>query len=213
MGGEILSVAGFAMFLIGVFTRPKENYFLHLWLFSLFAYFAIFATGNVRHNYYQLIFVPVASIFVAKGIYFLMSGSSVLIPRIWTIIAVLMLVPLMFYFSWKEVSGFYQINNPNMVEAGRVADKVLPKNAVVVAPYNGDTAFLYQTNRPGWPVTALPLSEMVSKYGVTHYVSTIRDAKTEWVTRHFEVLVDNQKYVIADLTNLKKRFDPKDTEP
>ena len=83
-----------------------------------------------------------------------------------------------------------------------MADKILPKDAQVVAPYNGDTAFLYQTNRSGWPVTALPLAELVADYGATHFVSTARDDKTNWVLRHFQVLEDNPKFIIADLTKI-----------
>src|SRR6185369_3670506 len=110
------------------------------------------------------------------------------------------------------VKGFYQINNPVIIEAGKKADQILPKDAVVVAPYNGDTAFLYQTNRAGWPVTALPLTEMVADYGVTSFISTTHDDKTNWVIRHFEILENNPRFVIADLTKIKKPID-KDPEP
>ena len=90
------------------------------------------------------------------------------------------------------------------MEAGKFADKILPKEAIVVAPYNGDTAFLYQINRPGFPVTALPLIEMVENYGVTHYISVNRDDETNWVIRHFKILEDNSKFVVADLRVIEK---------
>ncbi len=101
-----------------------------------------------------------------------------------------------------HVKEVYKINKPVIIEAGKKADEILPKNAVVVAPYNGDSAFLYQTNRPGWAVVALPLVELVADYGVTDYISTTRDDKTKWVLRHFEVLEDNPRFIIADLTKI-----------
>lgn len=213
MGREILGATGLALFLIGIISRPLKGYFLHFWFLSAFLFITIFATGNVRHNYYQTSLVPILSIFFSIGAAALFKGAAGFIPRFWTILLALILIPLSFYFSWNIVKEFYKVNNPDMVEAGRRADAILPDDAVVVAPYNGDTAFLYQTNRAGWPVTALPIRELMADYGATAYVSTSRDAKTNWVMRHFEVLEENSKFVIADLTKLKSPLTATDPEP
>lgn len=220
LGGEILAVTGTVLFTIGLVLRPKAEetklnslYFMHFWALSTFLYFAIFATGNVRHNYYQILFVPIASIFTGIGIVGLLRSSTAFIPRFWIFILLMILVPLMFYFSYKQVIGFYQVNNYPIVEAGQRADQILPKDARVLAPYNGDTAFLYQINRKGWPFETLPLKDLISKYGVTSYVSVSKDAKTKWVMRHFKTLAETDTYVIADLTTLTQDFDPKDPEP
>ncbi len=204
LGREILGVTGFALFILGLLIKPKNgNYFLHVWMLSMFAYYIIFATGNVRHNYYQYISVPIIAVFFSQGFISLINGLPNFLPRIWTILLALLFLPLSFYFSWNQVKEFYKINNPVIMEAGKRADQILKKEAIVVAPYNGDTAFLYQTNRAGWPVTALPLTELVADFGVTNYISTSRDDKTNWVIRHFKVLEDNPKFVIADLTQIK----------
>ncbi len=208
LGGEILTAAGMVLFFIGLLFRPKNgNYFLHIWAFCSFLYIVIFATGNVRHNYYQIQLIPIASIFLAKGTVSLLRGGGIFIPRIWTILIALLLVPLTFYFGFKQTHGFYQINNPSIVEAGIEADKILPKDAIVVAPYNGDTAFLYQTNRVGWPFVVLPITDMIADYGVTSYVSTTLDAKTKWIMRHFKVLEQKDNYVIVDLTTIVAKLD------
>lgn len=208
MGREILGVSGLFLFFIGLITRPKNGkYFLHYWALSLFLYFIIFATGNVRHNYYQVVFVPVVAIFLSKGFVYLLKGDTSLVPRIWTIILAFIFFPLSFYFGWMQVKEFYKINNPAIVEAGIRADQILPKDAIVLAPYNGDTAFLYQTNRPGWANVSLPIKEMIADYGVSAFVSTAKDIKTTWVMRHFKILEDKQNYVIADLTKLVKPFE------
>lgn len=202
IGREILGATGLVLFVIGFVVKPKNSYFLHVWLISLFSYFAIFATGSVRHNYYQYIFVPIAAVFLTLGFVYLIKGISNFLPRISTIPLALLFLVLSFYFSWIQVKGFYQINNPVIVEAGIKADEVLSKNAIVVAPYNGDTAFLYQTNRPGFGFVTTSLIAMVADYGVTNYVSTSRDDKTNWVIRHFKLIEDNPKFVIADLTQI-----------
>lgn len=215
LGGEILGVTGFFLFFIGLIIKPKNgNYFLHFWALSLFLFFVIFATGNVRHNYYQTIFMPIASIFLAKGFVFFFTVTKDFIPRIWIILIAFLFFILTFYFSLKVVSGFYQLNNPSIVEAGKTADRILPEDAVVVAPYNGDTAFLYQINRPGWAFIPTTITDLIADYGVTHYISTTLDPKTAWVLRHFQTLVQNPNFVISDLTILKSDIDEKlDPEP
>jgi len=208
MGREILGATGLVLFFIGLVVKPKNaNYFLHVWALSMFAFLIVFATGNVRHNYYQILFVPIAAIFLSKGFIYLIKGNSDFVPRIWTIFLTLLLFPLSFYFSYKIVAEFYKINNPAILEAGEFADQILPKDAIVVAPYNGDSAFLYQTNRKGFPIVPFKLQDLVTDYGVGYYISTSKDDMTNWVLRHFEVLEDNPKFIIADLTKLKKPFD------
>lgn len=215
LGGEILGVSGLALFFIGLAIKLKNtNWFFHIWALSLAAYLIIVATGNVRHNYYQLILTPLLSIFLARGFVYLFKGNEDYIPRIWTIMLALFLLPLSFYFGFKSVSEFYKINNPPIIEAGKRADQILPKEAVVVAPYNGDSAFLYQINRSGWAVAVLPLKEMVADFGVTHYISVNKDDKTNWVKRHFDIVWEEDRFLIADLTRLKEKFDDtEDPEP
>lgn len=215
IGREILGVSGAVLFFLGLISHPKEhNYFFHIWVFSLFTYFAIFATGNVRHDYYQFIFIPIAAIFVAFGFEILIKGSKNLLPRIWTIPLGVLLLILTFYFTWIQVKELYKVNNPDIVEAGKVADRILPKDAVVVAPYNGDTAFLYQINRIGFPLVPLSLQDLIADYGVNYYISVSYDDKTNWVIRHFEVLERTPKFMIADLTHIKAPFDNSaDPEP
>ncbi len=205
IGGEILGVTGAFLFFFGLILRPKTgNCFLHLWALSIFLYFIIFATGNVRHDYYQVLFTPIASIFVSLGFIGLIKGSISFVPRIWTFSLALIFLILMFYFSWMHVKELYKINNPVIVETGHAADKILPKDAVVVAPYNGDTAFLYQINRPGWAFVSLPLPEMIANYGITHMVSVAKDTDTKQAMKTYEILKETDKYVILDLTKVKK---------
>ncbi len=218
LGGEILGVTGLFLFLIGFITRPKNGYFLHIWALAIFLYFAIFATGNVRHDYYQVLFVPVASIFLAKGFVDLFKGGLNYVSRIWMILLALLFLPLTFYLTWDRNKEFYNINNPSIVEAGKMADKILPKNAIVLAPYNGDSAFLYQTNRAGFafiPSGAL-VKDYIADYGVSAWVSTSLDNRTNWVMRHFQLLEQNPKFVIVDLThsinNLDDTLDPEPKE-
>lgn len=214
LGGEILGVTGFFLFFLGFLRRPEaRNYFFHWWAFSMFLNIAIFASGNVRHNYYQTVLVPVLAVFVSMGVNFLINRSQELIPRLISVPLSLIFLGLTFYLTWVPVKEFYKINNPPIIQAGRMADQILPKDALVVAPYNGDTAFLYQTNRAGFATTVLPLVDLVAEYGVHYYISTSYDDKTNWVIRHFTVLKKSSEFVIADLTKIQHPLEGSDPEP
>jgi len=112
------------------------------------------------------------------------------------------------------VKELYKINNPPIILAGKEADKILPKDAIVIAPYNGDTAFLYQINRKGWAFVNSSIKDMIADFGITSYVSVNKDDKTNWVKRHFTVFEETPQFIIADLTKpVANLDDPKDIEP
>lgn len=201
LGREILGMAGSFLFFFGLIKKPETGkYLLHFLALSSFLYLLVFATGNVTHDYYQTIIIPALSVFVSLGLVTLFRGFNGMIPRIYTIPFACFIFALMIYLGWNEVKGLYQINNGVIVEAGEKADKILPKDAIVVAPYGGDTAFLYQTNRHGFAYSVLPVADLVKLYGVRYYVSVDYNDKTNWVIRNFKVLEKNPKFVIADLT-------------
>lgn len=215
-GREILGVAGSFLFFVGLLRKPepKQSWFLHLLTLGAFLYLIVVAKGNVQHDYYQILIVPVLVIFVAKGFVDLMRGISGFLPRLFTIPLAMLFMFLTLYLTWGEVKGLYQINNGAIVEAGKAADRILPPDAVVVAPYQGDTSFLYQINRPGWAVVAYPMKDLHDMFKVNYYISTSKDAKTKWVMRKYATLVDNKDFVIVDLTRELPGFDRlNDKEP
>ncbi len=214
-GKEILGAAGTFLFVLGMLKRPfeKEGWFLHLLSLSSLLYLVVVATGNVQHDYYQILIIPAVCIFVARGIVLLFKGIEGFLPRLWTIPLALLFFLLTIYLPWLDVKGLYQINNDSIVKAGMAADKILPKNAVVIAPYQGDTSFLYQTNRPGWAYVYLPVPQMIKQYGVTALVSVAEDAQTKWVERNYTVLEKTPDFVIVDLTKPNPNASPLDKEP
>ena len=86
--------------------------------------------------------------------------------------------------------------------AGLAVDSLTPKDALVVAPYNGDSAFLYQTKRWGWPHVDRSIAELIEN-GADYYVSVNYDAQTREFMSKFESVVENQSYVILDLHKAK----------
>ena len=205
VGNLILGYWGLILLGIGMLVKSekKEGSIFRWFLAGSLAYVTIFATGNVQHDYYQIIIIPTISIYVAKGLYFLLTNTIFSRVASWTVATVCMFA--MLGFSWFTMRTFYWINRPEIIEAGREADKLLPPDAKVIAPYNGDTTFLYYTKRQGWPL-GFDIEDKIKK-GATTYVTvspTDNDWETKTLAEQYTVIVRNDKYAIIDLTKPKK---------
>jgi len=200
LGKLILGYWGSLLLGLGLVISQKESWIYRLWFVGILAYFVIFAGGNVTHDYYQAITIPFICILLAFGANFLIKPPK----EFSKVISYLLLAAaplLMLAFSWYEIKGYYQINNPVIIEAGHAADRILPPDAKVIAPYNGDTAFLYQTNRSGWPI-GKTIDDKI-KNGATAYVSVVNDEETAFLSAKYITLEKTDRYIIIDLTTYK----------
>lgn len=179
-------------------VKKREGWFFFVWLAAILAYVTILAGGNVTHDYYQIMAIPIVAIFLAKGVDFLLSLDKNYLQLITSRLLLIASIAFMLAFSWFEVRGFYQINHPEIVEAGEAADRLLPPEAKVIAPYGGDTAFLYQTNRRGWPAVTTSINQMI-ELGATHYVSTKLDETTLQLIEEYNVILKTEEFVIVEL--------------
>jgi hypothetical protein len=199
IGKLILGSWGTTLLVLGIVAKPtKEGIAYWLWGIGILLYFSVIAGGNVQHDYYQAIIVPFLCIFLAKGTVLLMGLSRSVYSRFMTLIMTLFIIIFTIGMSWYDLKGYYQINNPSMVEAGMAVDRLSPKDAKVIAPYNGDTAFLYQTHRSGWPI-GLDIEKKMAE-GATYYVSTSYDDEAKALEKKYTLVEKNDKYIIIKLT-------------
>jgi hypothetical protein len=195
----IFATGGFVLFVVGLFSSHlKKNYSLFLvWTLSIFLYFIIFAKGNVNHDYYQLPIVAPGAVLVIIGSMSLIDLAKTRVQKIINTSLVLSLLIMSLAFGWYEVRGYFNINNPAIVEAGKKVDELTPKDALVIAPYQSDPAFLYQTNRHGWPIGGDIESKI--KEGATFYVTTSKDVEYSQLIKTYPVLFENDQFSIIDL--------------
>lgn len=162
-------------------------------------YFIIVAQGNIQHDYYQSLIIPSLSIITGFGYFYI--ANFVFKNKIisWSSAFVICLFSL--YFSWDQVKTYYKINNPNIIIAGKKLQELVPQNALVIAPYNGDTAFLYQTKHSGWPTEIYNLDELKLKHPDKPFflVSVNFDKYTTDMTTQFKTLFKNDQFTILDL--------------
>lgn len=198
LGNLILGFWGLVPFSIGLLSLSKKNKFIHILLFSMFAYVTVVASANVKHDYYQIITIPAIVLGLALGIKSLWDTNyyNKILSRGLLIFCLFMMFNVTFY----KVKDFYQINRPEIIEAGKKIDSLVPKESLVIAPYNGDTAFLYQTNRWGWPVVDRPIDELIDK-GADYFVSVdLNHPQTIEFEERFKLVEKTDSYIILKLS-------------
>lgn len=201
----ILGYWGTVPFYIGLLALSMHK--KYLWLFGnvlgVLIYFVVIARGNVQHDYYQIISLPMVSILTGVGFSRILQSDFFGNKWVRSILSAAVFVA-MCAFGWFTIRTYYWINNSSIIIAGNAADSLLPVNAKVIAPYNGDTTFLYQTKRVGWPI-GFDIDKKI-KMGATHYVtisSSDNDLETKELANTYTVLVRNDTYAIIDLTKKK----------
>lgn len=205
IGDLILGYWGLVPLAIGLIlpVDKKEGWTLRWLLLGSLLYLIVFAAGNVQHDYYQILLLPILSMYVGKGLVLML--TSKLFSRPIAIVTAVVCIAFTLAFSWYTIRTYYWINHPEIIEAGQAADRILPKNAKVIAPYNGDTTFLYATKRQGWP-EGFDIDKKIAM-GATDYVTvspTDNDWETKTLAATYTVLVRNDKFAIIDLTKKKK---------
>lgn len=198
LGKLILGVYGTFFFLLGLIAKPvKEGVAYWLWMIGVIVYFSVIAGGNVQHDYYQAIIIPFLCFVLAKGVVLVVSLSTTTYSRLLTLMVTATVFVTMISLSWYDIKGYYQVNNWPIVEAGQAVDRLTPKDALVIAPYNGDTAFLYQTKRSGWPL-GYDIEDKISK-GATYYVSVSYDDESHKLEKQYQLVEKTDKYIIIKL--------------
>lgn len=197
LGHLILGGWGLIIFAFGLLGKGRGTKFSLSFLMGMLFYVVVFATANVRHDYYQIFIIPAVSLTMALGT--LNMWNSLDFNK-WTLrILLVFSLVVMFFTSFAQVKEFYKINKPEIIEAGRAVARLTPKDAWVIAPYNGDTAFLYQTGRWGWPAIDDSIDNLI-KRGADYYVSVNQvDADTKMMLERFTLVERTPTYVLVNL--------------
>ena len=199
VGNLILGVWGVVPFVYSLIHKSavKFKYFIHWFLFGGFIYVSIVATANVRHDYYQTFLVAPIALALGYGVYAL--WTTTLFNKIATRILLVFSLLIMFMAGGVLIKEYYKVNHPEIVSAGLAADRLLPKDAMIIAPYTGDTAFLYQTDRYGWPVVDTSFEKLIER-GARYFVAVnFADPDMQKLLQTNKVVARTDSYIIIDL--------------
>lgn len=176
----------------------KELLLYGSWWFGMLAYLSVIATGNVQHDYYQVLLVPILVLTVARGVVMAEQLLKQYIPKLYAVLLTTALVVLMLLGGWSQVKGYFNINHWEYVRAGAAADRMIPPDAKIIAPAFGDTQFLYQTNRTGWPI-GYDIEDK-REMGAQYYISTSYDDEARQLEAEYFTIEKTPEYILIDLT-------------
>jgi len=161
------------------------------------SYLAIVATGNVKHDYYQILIIPVLAALIARGIVCLLQFAGKQFDKWPTYLVIAVIFIFMEMFGWYQIRDFFNINHPEIVRAGEAIQQISKLNDKIIAPYGGDTAFLYQTGRKGWPIGGNIEDKIAS--GAVWYVSVNKDEETNSLAEKCQVVNEEENFTIISL--------------
>jgi hypothetical protein len=189
---------GMILLLLGVIRLKKIKDFLFFVSFiaSSLVYLFTIATGNVQHDYYQVLIMPTVAMLFAIGSYYLYHFSIKHIPVGRVLLIGFIILAL--FFSWVRVRDYFNINNQSMLAAGKAVDQLTPKDAMIVVPYVGDSSFLYQTKRKGWASLQDPIPVLIEK-GADYLVLLDPGPKGVGFGREYKAIAETSQYIIFDL--------------
>jgi hypothetical protein len=196
----LLGYTGLLFFLTIWFSRNQTKLVVLLasWWLGIFAYLSIIASGNVQHDYYQVLMIPVVALTVGSGAVALFDWLRSQLTATKALTIVISLAVISWVFAWRMVAGYFNVNHWEYIEAGRAADQHIPADAKIIAPAFGDTMFLYQTNRTGWPI-GFEIDQKI-KLGATHYITTSYDDEARELEKNYTTIVKSDLYLLLDLT-------------
>ena len=210
MGKLILGYWGLPLLVLGLIFKPgkKESWFFHWWMIAVLAYLTTFAAGNVTHDYYQVPLIPIFSVFLAKGGWFLLTAPKQFFNKFLCSMLFVLCFIFMIGFSWFEVKGYYLIQG-GVDLAGKAVDEMTPKNALVLTGDSNDATLLYNTNRHGWTggyASYFPNDqttiEKIIKMGGSVYVTTKFEEGSsfgQYMLKNYPVLKKTDQYIIFSL--------------
>jgi len=210
IGGLILTFWGAGLFISGILLNSNsekiyrflKGQMLIFWSFlaSSLIYITIIARGNVQHDYYQILIMPTLVIFAGLGAKLFIDPPENIFKKYVSYPLLVVLTFFMIAFGWYAVRDYFNINNSSIIAAGVAADKLLPKDALVIANYEGDTTFLYQTKRSGWASYTKDLPEMIQMGADYLIIADPKETDFEFGNK-YKIIDQKNNYLIIDLRN------------
>lgn len=199
IGRLILGYWGVILFVFGFLKIKKDQFaFFMSFIASSLLYMIVIARGNVQHDYYQILIVPTLAIFMGLGVDFLISFYKDILGKIKAFTILLVCIGFSLMFGWYVVRDYFNINNPSIMIAGNRVNEIVPKDAKIIALYDGDTSFLYQTQRKGWASLEKPLPEMIGM-GADYLVIVNPTERDLFFSQDYKIQEKTPEYLIYNL--------------
>ncbi len=192
--GDITIIAG----VIAMLRAKKDKWFLISFVLCALLYVFVIATGNVQHDYYQIVVMPAVAIVMGFGAMYVLTFLQKILPTRMAYGLVGVLILAGFWLSWLQVRDYFNINNIAIVRAGIAVEKITPPYAKLLAPYGGDTTLLYYTKRKGWPSFEHDLATLRTM-GADYLVLVNPKPADYGIAKQYKILSETNDYILFKL--------------
>jgi len=199
----LLGYAGIALLIPNILRWKKlqssELLVYGSWWFSIALYFSVIARGNIQHDYYQILAIPIICMSIAKGVQLLFQWGRPIFGKTATTLGVASVYIPMLFFSFAQIKEYYKINHWEYQRAGERVQELIPENGIIIARAFGDTSFLFQTKRRGWPI-GFEIDKKIAA-GAQYYISTSYDDEARMLESQYETIEKTPEYLLLNLQN------------
>lgn len=188
------------LFLGLIYKKNNIDVINSLSLLGIFLYFIIVPGGNIQHDYYQILIIPFISITVGCGLFYIYNYTFK--SKLISLVSILFIIFLSLFFSAEKIFPYYKINRPEIITAGKKVDLLTPPNSIIIAPYNGDTALLYQTNRSGFPIEVYDFKSIENQFPdkPIFFLSINYDDYTNKIISQFPAVYRDSQFIILKIS-------------
>lgn len=183
--------------MLAFFQEKKKGIVLSFILSSLL-YVTVIATGNVQHDYYQILVMPTVALVFGLGAAVLYTNKKRLFGISLGKTLVVLGIVGMLYSGWVVVKDYFNINNRAIITAGAAVDRLTPKDALIIAPYDGDTTLLYHTKRKGWPAFQADLPDLIV-LGADYLLLLNPKEEHQEIGKQYKIVAETNEYLLFDL--------------
>ena len=147
MGKVVSLLAGFGL-LIGIIKKDKKIIPLLFWLGGVVVYWLIVPSGNLVHQYYADVYIPLVVILAAIGLTFIWDKSKIL---------AILVLPVLAYNGIRTSNYHFDIRfNTGAVAIAEEIKKEIPEDKKIIYLAKDDSIPLSLSHRQGWMLGEWP---------------------------------------------------------
>jgi hypothetical protein len=213
-----LIYVGGIFLVLGIFFTIKKNElrFIHYWLLAIIISFFLGGAGTAWHTYHTITIIAPASILIGYAIsnsIKLINAYSMRIKRVVLLAMYMLMVISLPLISYHKITGRYKAERLEkdypIYEVGKIVDKTIPKNDLIIGGLWGGPEILYYSNRRGWAMNTIGCSigsiETLRQKGAKYFVTTALDAidssVLDYLKDKYETIRSTSEYLIVHLEN------------
>lgn len=226
----VFTPIGIFPFMTGFLKKPQDRKqaVFYIWFLVLVIYFLRTADMNYTHFYYQLPFVPVVCVFIARGLLDYtdpLFWKNTILAKIKASYITVALLILMVVGGWFSIQPFYNYNRA-VYELGLLMRRTVPSESLIIAGRCSGQAPLYYCDRKGWEINEegklsyvtlyrqhnlplfadeLSLLNYLISEGADYYLAADLEAfnrnpwLADYIKKNYKVFLSSDKYLVFDL--------------